>query len=150
TQITSPNGRWIQFTYDGNNRVIQAKDNIGRVVNYSYDSGGRLAQVTDANGGVWNYTYDAFNQMISIQDPRGIFYLTNEYDSNGRVVRQTQGDDTVFTFQYTTDPTTGKVTQTDLTDPRGYIRRTTYDANGYKTSEISALGKPEQETVTYS
>lgn len=150
TQITSPNGRWIKLTYDASNRVTEATDNIGRVVGYSYDGGGRLVQVTDANGGVWNYTYDAFNQMISIQDPRGIFYLTNQYDANGRVIRQTQADDTVFTFQYTTDPTTGKVTQTDYTDPRGFVRRTTYNTNGYKTSEIFALGKQEQQTITYN
>jgi RHS repeat-associated protein len=150
TQITSPNGRWIQLTYDGSNRVTQAKDNIGRVVSYSYDGGGRLTQVTDANGGVWNYSYDAFNQMLSIQDPRGIFYLINQYDASGRVIRQTQADNTVFNFAYTTDPNTGNITQTDYTDPRGIVRRTAYDSNGYKTSEIFALGKPEQQTVTYN
>lgn len=150
TQITSPGGRWIQFTYDAGNRITQAKDNIGRVVNYVYDAGGRLTQVTDANGGIWNYSYDAFNQMISIQDPRGIFYLANQYDQNGRVIRQTQGDNSVFLFSYTTDPVTGRVVQTDVTDPRGTVRRTTFNANGYKTSFVLAVGQPEQLTITYN
>lgn len=150
TQITSPNGRYIQFTYDSSNHITQAKDNIGRTVTYSYDSGGRLSQVTDANGGVWNYAYDSLNNMISIQDPRGIFYLTNQYDANGRVIQQTQADNTNFFFSYTTDPVSGNVTQTDLTDPRGIVKRTTFNANGIKTSEIFALGKPEQQTITYN
>jgi RHS repeat-associated protein len=150
TQITSPGGRWIQFTYDSSNRITQAKDNINRTVTYSYDAGGRLTQVVDANGGTWNYTYDAFNEMISIQDARGIFYLTNQYDQNGRVVRQTQGDNSVFQFAYTTDPVSGNITQTNVTDPRGTVRRTTFNANGYKTSEILAMGQPEQETITYN
>jgi YD repeat-containing protein len=32
TQVTSPNGRWLAFTYDTSNRISQVKDNIGRVV----------------------------------------------------------------------------------------------------------------------
>lgn len=101
TQITTPSGRWIQFTYDTSNRVTQAKDNIGRTIAYTYDTGGRLSSVTDANGGVWNYTYDSSNQMLTIEDPRGITYLTNQYDTNGRVTQQTQADGTTYQFAYT-------------------------------------------------
>ena len=56
TQVTSPNGRWIQFTYDASNRIIQAQDNIGRVVTYGYDAPGRVATVTDPHGGVTQYS----------------------------------------------------------------------------------------------
>jgi RHS repeat-associated protein len=150
TQIATPNGRWIQFTYDAGNRITQAQDNIGRTVTYSYDAGGRLIRVVDANGGVWNYTYDAFNQMTSVQDPRGIFYLANQYDQNGRVIRQTQADNTSFAFNYTTDQVTGKVTQTDMTDPRGIVTRMAFTANGYTSSKIAALGRPEQRSITYN
>jgi RHS repeat-associated protein len=150
TQIATPNGRWIQFTYDSGNRITQAQDNIGRTVTYSYDAGGRLTRVVDANGGTWNYTYDAFNQMTSIQDPRGIFYLANQYDQNGRVVRQSQADNTSYSFNYTTDPVTGIITQTDMTDPRGFVTRLTFNANRFTSSRIIALGRPEQQTVTYN
>ncbi|MBZ5509239.1 MAG: DUF6531 domain-containing protein [Acidobacteriia bacterium] len=150
TQIATPNGRWIQFTYDSGNRITQAQDNIGRTVSYSYDAGGRLTHVVDANGGVWNYTYDAFNQMTSVQDSRGIFYLTNQYDQNGRVIRQTQADNSSFAFSYTTDPVTGKITQTDMTDPRGTVTRMSFTANGYTSSRIVALGRTEQQTTTYN
>ncbi len=56
TKVTSPTGRFIELTYDGLNRITQAKDNIGRTVGYEYDGAGRLWKVTDARGGVTEYT----------------------------------------------------------------------------------------------
>jgi YD repeat-containing protein len=47
TRITSPNGRWIEMTYDTSHRVTQAKDNGGRTVGHTYDTSGRLWKVTD-------------------------------------------------------------------------------------------------------
>lgn len=149
TKLTSTNGRWIQFTYDGSNRITQARDNAGRTVSYAYDSAGRMAQVTDAAGGITAYTYDANNQMITIRDPRGIVYLTNQYDSNGRVTKQTQADGSTYLFAYTVD-SNDNVTQTDVTNPRGNIHRITFNTDGYKLSETFALGKPEQQTITYA
>src|SRR6185369_11468442 len=92
TQITSPNGRFIQLQYDSQNRITTATDNIGRNVTYTYDLVGRLSTVTDLNGGVTTYTYTDQNELATITDPRGLRYLTNQYDANGRVVQQTQGD----------------------------------------------------------
>jgi len=48
TRVSSPNGRWMSFTYDVSNRITQAKDHIGRTVGYQYDASGRLWKVTDA------------------------------------------------------------------------------------------------------
>ena len=42
------------------------------------------------------------------------------------------------------------VAQVDVTDPRGYIERVVFNSAGYKTSDIRALGQPEQQTTTYS
>lgn len=47
TRVTSPNSRWISFTYDGSNRITQTTDNIGRTVVYTYDTNGNLSTVTD-------------------------------------------------------------------------------------------------------
>jgi YD repeat-containing protein len=41
-KITSPTGRFIAFSYDGFDRITQAKDNIGRTVGYEYGASGRL------------------------------------------------------------------------------------------------------------
>ncbi|HEU4506847.1 MAG TPA: RHS repeat-associated core domain-containing protein [Pyrinomonadaceae bacterium] len=155
TRITSENGRWIELTYTGS-RITKAKDNIGREVIYGYDASSRLTQVTGANGGITKYTYDTSSRLLTIEDARGIVYLTNEYDTAGRVLKQTMADDTpavttdnpTFQFAYTTD-TSGKITQSDVTDQRGIVQRMIFNSAGYVETKISALGRPEQQTVTY-
>src|SRR6185437_9880893 len=74
-QVSSSNGRFIRFTYNSNNCITRAVDNLGRTVTYAYDSSSRLSTVTDANGGVTTYTWDASNRIQSIQDPRGITFI---------------------------------------------------------------------------
>lgn len=149
TQVTSPNGRWIQFTYDSSNRVIQAQDNIGRTTSYTYNAAGYLETATDANGGVTTYTYDASGNMLTITDPRGIEYLQNQYDVNDMVSQQTLANGGVYQFSYTLD-SNGNVTQTNVTDPRGYLRIVTFDGDGYMNSDTHAVGKPEVQAVTYN
>lgn len=149
TQITSPNGRWIKFTYDTSNRITQAQDIIGRTVNYTYDPGGRLSTVTDANGGTWTYTYDPANNMLTIQDARQIVYLTNQFDANNRVIKQTQADNGIYQFAYTLDAD-GNVTQTNVTAPNGNVEQVAFNSDGYVTSDTYALGKTEQQTITYN
>jgi RHS repeat-associated protein len=148
TKITSPNGRWIQFTYDTSSRITQAQDNAGRTVIYNYDPSGRLHTVTDANSGLWTYGYDSNNNMTTIMDPRNIQYLQNFYDANGRVYNQIQADNGTYQFAYTLDAN-GNVTQTNVTDPRSFARQVAFNSDGFTTSDIRALGKPEQQTVTY-
>jgi RHS repeat-associated protein len=149
TQLTSPNGRWIQFTYGSGDRISQARDNSGRTVNYTYDSSGRLWKVTDVNGGVTEYLYDISHRMLSIKDPRGITYLNNEYDSNSRVIRQTQADSSVYEFDYTLNGS-GKVTQTEITDPRGNVRQVTFNSDGYTLTDTVAVGTAIEQTFTYT
>jgi RHS repeat-associated protein len=148
TRVTSPNGRWIELTHDTSHRITEARDNLNRAVQYTYDASGRLWKVTDVRGGITEYTYDAAHRMLTIKDPRGIVYLTNEYDGNGRVIEQTQADSSTFQFNYTLDGA-GKVTQTDMTDPRGFVRRVSYNADGMPTADTYALGQPQQQTYTY-
>lgn len=60
TRITSPNRKWVEFSYDGSSpRIAQVRDNIGRAVNYTYDASGRLWKVTNPLGEVTEYTYDS-------------------------------------------------------------------------------------------
>ena len=148
TKLTSTNGRYIDFTYDTSNRITQARDNIGRIVSYTYDTRGRLATVTDPRGGVTQYTYDTSDRMTKVTDPRGTIYLTNTYDTNGRVTKQTQADSTTYLFAYTIGAN-GKVSQTDVTDPRGNVRRVTFNTDGYVVSDTFPVGKPEQQTISY-
>lgn len=148
TTITSPNGRWITLTYDSSHRVTQAQDNINRIVHYTYNAQGCLSTVTDASGGVTTYTYDGNQRMITITDVRGIQYITNTYDSAGRVLTQTQADGTSFQFAYTVNES-GQITATDITNPLGYVHHVVYGATGYVSSDTAAVGRPEAATTIY-
>jgi RHS repeat-associated protein len=150
-QITSPNGRSLQFTYDSSHRITKIVDNIGRSVSYTYDSTGRLSTVTDANGGITTYGFSrsTTDELLTIKDPRGITALTNVYDASERVTKQTLGDGGTYLFSYALN-VNGKVTQTNVTNQLGVVRRVTFDSNGYTASDTTAVGKPEQQVLTYT
>jgi YD repeat-containing protein len=44
----------------------------------------------------------------------------------------------------------GRIVQADVTDPRGYVRRVTFDTSGHRLTDTRALGRPEEQTVTYT
>jgi YD repeat-containing protein len=151
TRVTSPNGRWIAFTYDSTfpvNRVTQATDNIGRTVLYTYDANGNLSTVTDPESNVTTYTWDTSNRLVSVKDGRNIIWLTNQYDTSNRVTQQTLADPSAtYGFSYTTDGN-GNITQTDVTDPRGYVERLSFDGAHYVVSGTRAYGTSLQRTTT--
>jgi RHS repeat-associated protein len=147
TQVTSPNGQWIKFSYDSSGRITTAQDVIGRTVIYTYTTDGHLHTVTNAANGVTTYTYDTNGRLKTVTDPRNTTYLTNDYDANGRVSKQTLANTGTYTFAYTlgTDGTT--VTQTQVTDPRGAIRKVEFNGAGYSITDTAALGTPQEQTI---
>lgn len=149
TSIVPPNGRILTFTYNwSKKRIEKIQDNIGSAVNYVYDAGGRLWKVTDPMGRITEYTYDSSGNMLTIKKPNGLLYVTNQYDANGRVIQQTRTDGTTFQFTYTLDGN-GKVIQTNITNPRGFVRKLTFNSNGYILTDTRALGTSIQQAVSY-
>lgn len=156
-RVTSPNGRWIAFTYGTGGRVSQVSDNIGRTVSYTYDANGNLLTVTDPEQHVTSYGWTANNQMASVK-PRNLYgtqtnLVTNEYTTAadaptpvGWVKKQTHADGGVYQFVYTVN--SGRSTQTDVTDPRGHVRRVIFSNAGYQVSDTRAFGLPEAQTTT--
>ncbi|HEX9368777.1 MAG TPA: RHS repeat-associated core domain-containing protein [Vicinamibacterales bacterium] len=156
-RVTSPNGRWLAFTYGAGGRVSQVSDNIGRTVGYTYDVNGNLQNVTDPEGNVTSYGWTANNQLAWVR-PRNLYgtqtnLVTNEYTTAadaptpvGWVKKQTHADGGVYQFAYTVS--NGKSTSTDVTDPRGYVRRVTFNGAGYALSDTRAWGLPGALTTT--
>lgn len=100
-QMVSPSGRSITLNYDSSNRVSSAVDNTGRTVSYTYSSAGTLSTVAYPDNTTEQYTYNAANSLLTMQDRRGTVWVTNHYDVNGRVDKQTYADNTSYQFAYT-------------------------------------------------
>jgi RHS repeat-associated protein len=149
TRLTTQNGRYVDIYNDTSSRIQEIRDFEGRSVLYQYDpTSGMLTRVTYPDGTYEQYGYDTAGRMTTVRDRRGNTMVTNEYDANGRVRKQTLADSSVYLFAYVADAV-GRVLQTDVTDPRGYVRRVRFDhPSGYPTSETYALGTPYQNTTT--
>ena len=157
TQVTSPSGRWIRFSYDASNRITQAQDHIGRTVIYTYDANGNLATVTDPMNHIISYTYDSAHQLLTVKPPSlqgtQLNLVTNEYTTaadaptpTGWVKKQTHADGGVFQFAYTF--VNGAISRTDVTDPVGNVRRVTFNANGYTLTDTGAYGQTIAQTAS--
>ncbi|WP_217333072.1 RHS repeat-associated core domain-containing protein [Rhodanobacter sp. C05] len=141
-QMTSPSGRSITFSYDSSNRIKNAVDNTGRTIGYTYNSAGSLATVTYPDQTTEQYTYTG-NLMQTMQDRRGNVWVTNQYDTNNRVIKQTLADGTYYQFAYGTNATT-------VTDPNGHQEYVTFDpVSHYPSADTYAYGTSLAQTTTY-
>jgi RHS repeat-associated protein len=147
-QVRSPNGRTLTFTYDVANRITRIRDNLGRVTRYEYDAQGRLSKAYDPDNKFERYEYNSAHRMTAVIDKRGNTMVTNVYDAYGRVSQQTLADGAVWGFDYTLG-SNGKISQTSVTNPRGYVKQMSFNREGYLTQVIHAVGQPEQQIFTY-
>ncbi len=149
-QMVSPSGRSVTFNYDSSNRITSAVDNSGRTMTYAYNTAGSLATVTYPDQTTEQYTYDSSNHMLTMQDRRGHVWVTNQFDTNGRVTKQTFADNTSYQFAYTTNSSNG-VTATTVTDPNGNQEQVAFDpVSSYASSVTEGYGTPLAQTTTYT
>ncbi|HET8889243.1 MAG TPA: IPT/TIG domain-containing protein [Candidatus Angelobacter sp.] len=170
TQVTDPVGRSILLSYDSFDRITSIIDPLGRTVTYTYNGQGTLATVTNPAGGTTQYGYDSNNRMTDITDPRGILFLHNDYDGNGKIIKQTAADGSVTQFAYTllnpnasvsissgtggtgggggsltvggaTTINTSPVLLTTVTDPLGHQFTYHFNAQGFLIDTTDALGR---------
>ncbi len=113
---TDANGRGYAITRYANHRIQRVTDFSGRFVEYTYDANGMITDVRNMRGDHHRYTYvgatgDDRYRLASIIDPRGHEQMTIDYalvsftafgknDTQGRVVRLTDGADAVTAFSY--------------------------------------------------
>jgi len=60
----------MTFSYDSSNRISQVTDTVGRTIDFTYDGNGRLVTV-NSGGRVWTFGYNANGNLVSAQDPLG-------------------------------------------------------------------------------
>jgi RHS repeat-associated protein len=162
-RITSPNGRWIKFTYEtvpGSSpteyRIEAATDNIGRRVSYYYDSLNRLVEVENPEGGVTTYTYAGTSDRLeTIRDARQNAecpppcpsppIVTNEFRADGKVSRQTYADGHILEFSYSIS--NGMVTQTTVEKPGGATRTVFYNSDGYCVRDTVATPTGTRDVI---
>jgi YD repeat-containing protein len=147
TEVTLPSGRSLNFTYNANNLISQVADNSGRAVGYAYNASNQLITVTYPYSTTEQYTYDGNGNMMTVVDRRGNTMVTNHYDVNQRVDKQTYADTTTYQFAYTLRGST--VTATDITNARGYVKHINWDSNSYPLSVTNAYGTSLAQTTTY-
>ena len=145
TQVTSGT-RYIQLSYDGSNRLQTAADHTGRSVTYHYDANGDLDSVTDVLGQVWMYSYDGTSHRLTqATDPLGHIIERDEYDAQGRAIRQYNGNNQlVLELGYNLDGTT------TITNGLGITTTHTYDTRNTLTNETNALGGTVNKTFDQS
>jgi RHS repeat-associated protein len=169
--LALPSGRWIHLDYPTAQYPATATDSLGRTVAYTYETPvagvTRLESVTDARqtgepspvarAYTWN-TDTTVNSnltglpspatyLMQIEDARGNLALVNNFDAQGRVDLQTFANGGQFTFDYDGDATCPA--QTKVTDPTGDVTCASYDADGFVTQMRSAVGTPDERTITY-
>ncbi|WP_052521460.1 RHS repeat-associated core domain-containing protein [Agreia bicolorata] len=132
--ITDTSGQVIQVGSDDLGRVASFTAPDSRVWGFSYGDAGDLAAIVYPGGsGTRSFTYDGAHHLLTATDPVGVTYLTNEYDAQGRVIRQLDAQGNVRSFAYDS----GK---TSYTDNEGDVSVFAFDDKHRVTKVTDATG----------
>ncbi|MCP3994429.1 MAG: hypothetical protein GY722_05105 [bacterium] len=86
--ITHSSGRQIGIARDGEGRIVSITDPAGESMSYAYNAAGDLVSFADRSGAISRYSYVDGHLLSEIEDARGVTAIRNEYDDQGRLVRQ--------------------------------------------------------------
>ncbi|WP_020075948.1 RHS repeat-associated core domain-containing protein [Cryocola sp. 340MFSha3.1] len=137
--ITGPAGQVISVGSDALGRVTGFTRPGGDRWGLAYDGEGNLATITLPDGRTHSFTYDGAHQLLTGTDATGALYLKNQYDSQGRVVKQWDVEGNVRTLDYSTQG------QTTYTDNLGRVSVYFYDAQ----SRITKVQHPDGTTASF-
>lgn len=96
--VEFPGGQRLDFTYQ-NGRITSVTDHVGRTIVYHYQNG-RLDYVDYPTGGHQEYFYDKNGHITQLKGEDGRDFMTNAYDSKGRVVCQSYPDGSECQIEY--------------------------------------------------
>ncbi|MGT2754251.1 HNH/ENDO VII family nuclease [Streptococcus ovis] len=160
TKITSPTDLVFTLTYNEAGYIGSIQVPNGSTLSYEYDENGNLITYTDATGNPTRYEYDNKGLMTAWYDGNGTKVIQNEYDDQGRVVKQTNGNGAISTLAYsegktvTTDANGNQTIYTyddqyrttGIAYPDGTSISKTYDKENRLASETNELG----QTTSYT
>lgn len=134
--ITLFSGKTLSFKWDNNAHLTEATFPDGTKNQYVYSDAGDLIKVTDSTGKKFTYAYDSEHRMTSYSNDKGQVLYENEYDKEGRVIKQKDGEGNVVTLSYDNNKTT-------TTDGNGNTTVTTFNDHFQPTKIEYADGSVE-------
>ncbi|GAA2054206.1 hypothetical protein GCM10009820_13190 [Leifsonia soli] len=137
--ITDAAGQVIAVDSDALGRVTGFTRPGGDRWGLAYDGAGNLTTITLPDGRTHAFTYDGAHQLLSATDATGAVYLKNEYDGQGRVVKQWDVQGNLRTLDYSTPG------QTTYTDNLGRVSVYFYD----ERSRITKVRHPDGTTASF-
>ncbi len=163
---TTPTGRQVVTTIDGQGRPVQeavpglapvvySYDQHGRIktvtqgsgpdartLTYAYTSDGYLASITDPLNRTISYTYDNVGRVTQTEIPDGRV-IGYTYDQNGNVLSLTPPGRPAHSFSYTTTNLPGAYTAPNIGAGTG---QTSYAYNA--DQQLSQITRPDGKTIT--
>lgn len=110
TRVTWPDGNYVQYTYDGRNRMDEVRENgavsgAGVLADYSYDALGRRTNVGRGNGASTVLAYDGASRLSTLtQDLASTsrdLSLGFSYNNASQVTERTLSNDAYAYFSLT-------------------------------------------------
>ncbi|GIH97679.1 hypothetical protein Psi01_83090 [Planobispora siamensis] len=145
--VTGASGRALRFAYDEAGYLASVATPSGAKVTYEHNAAGDLTAVTDPTGATTRYSYDERHLLTKATSARGAV-TANTYDAAGRVIKQVDPTDRVWTFAYVDGQALGSSTVT-VTAPGGVKTVESY-IDGQLRSQTKAAGTTDEATVAYA
>ncbi|MBX9688134.1 MAG: RHS repeat protein, partial [Candidatus Obscuribacterales bacterium] len=138
SSVTNGLDRTLTLTYT-DDRLTSVADGNGREVSFTVDSNGNLTESVDAESKSTTYSYSDPGLLTEYFFPANPStpFVTNEYDSLGRIMSQTPSDEGTSLYYFAGS-------RSEAVDPLGNSRVMYFNSFGQLARDINALG---QETV---
>ncbi|MFC4158754.1 RHS repeat-associated core domain-containing protein [Chitinimonas lacunae] len=136
---TRADGSCWRFGYDFAGRLCSETDPLGRSGYYRYDGEGRLIgrQTVEGAASFLEWEED-HGRLLRLRNAEGAEYRF-DYDRSGRLLAETGPDGASILYRYLDPRFPDRVCE--IEDPRGGVRRLSWNAAGLRASESDCSGR---------